>query len=232
MAQRLSIVMPVLNEADLLPAALAALQPLRGRGHELIVVDGGSSDETREIVAGYADLVITSERGRALQMNRGAERAQGDVLWFLHADTLASTVAAEAILSLCENDSEAVWGRFDVQLSGERLMFRLIEWLMNRRSRWSGIATGDQGIFVRRSIFEKLGGYAEIPLMEDIELCKRLKRIRRPVCCSRRLITSSRRWERRGILATVLLMWYLRLAYFIGVSPERLAARYYRAGTK
>jgi rSAM/selenodomain-associated transferase 2 len=232
MAYQLSIVMPMLNEADVLPAALLALQPLRRQGHELIVVDGGSSDGSAELAAAYADVIVTSEPGRAYQMNRGAERAGGDILWFLHADTLASGAAAAAMLSVFENDPERVWGRFDVRLSGERLLFRLIEWLMNRRSCWSGIATGDQGIFVRRNVFESLGGYAEIPLMEDIELSKRLKRIRRPACCSQQLTTSSRRWERNGILATVLLMWYLRLAYFFDVSPDRLAARYYRAGSK
>lgn len=229
---RLSIIMPVLNEADLLAKTLIVLQPLCRQGHELIVVDGGSSDGTPEVAVEYAHHILTSEPGRARQMNRGAERAQGDILWFLHADTLASTVDAEALLAVFGHDPKALWGRFDVRLSGERFCFRIIEWLMNRRSCWSGIATGDQGLFVRRSVFESLGGYAEIPLMEDIELSKRLKRIRRPVCCTRQLITSSRRWEREGIFATILQMWYLRLAYFFGVSPERLAARYYRAGAK
>ncbi len=226
MTGRISIIIPTLNEAATLEPILKSLQPLRGKGHEVIVVDGGSSDETVRLAGYYADKVITSERGRALQMNHGAQAAEGGILWFLHADSQIPADAAETIVGAVGDSGSFQWGRFNVRLSGAHWLFRVIEALMNLRSRLTGIATGDQGIFVRRELFQAVDGFAEIPLMEDIDLSKRLKRLAPPCCSTQRLITSSRRWEDRGILRTVLLMWYLRLAYFLGRSPERLAGIY------
>ncbi len=224
MTLRISVVIPALNEAAHLGATLQSLQSLRAQGYELILADGGSRDDTPAIATRYADRVITSEAGRARQMNAGARAATGDVLWFLHADTQVPATAGETILAALGQGR--VWGRFDVRLSGTHPLFRLIEGMMNLRSRLSGIATGDQGIFVRRVAFERIGGYAELPLMEDIDLSRRLKRLGRPYCSRVRLQTSSRRWEENGILATILLMWYLRLGFFFGRSPARLAAIY------
>jgi rSAM/selenodomain-associated transferase 2 len=161
-------------------------------------------------------------------MNAGAEVAQGDVLWFLHADTLASMTAAAALVSAL-SQSHHEWGRFNVRLSGSHPLLRVVETLMNFRSRWTGIATGDQGIFVRRELFERLGGYPDIPLMEDIALSRLLKQQGAPACLHERLVTSSRRWEQRGVIRTIILMWRLRFAYWRGVSADHLAVRYRQA---
>jgi len=221
----LSVIIPALNEAGVVEGLLEPLQPLRGEGVELILVDGGSVDDTVLLAAPLVDRVLASSPGRALQMNAGARCAAGDVLWFLHADSLATVRHGEAIIASLRNAS-AAWGRFDVTLSGRHPLFRVIEFLMNHRSRLTGIATGDQGIFVRRSLFEALGGFADIPLMEDLQLSSRLRRQGAPLCLHPRLVTSSRRWEEGGILRTILLMWRLRLAYFMGADPRRLARRY------
>jgi rSAM/selenodomain-associated transferase 2 len=223
---RISVIIPVLNEAAAINTMLPELQWMREAGHELIVVDGGSDDDSAQVAQDCADQVITSRRGRARQMNAGAQVACGDVLLFLHIDT---GIAAEGIASLRSAFSPGIdgWGRFDVRLSGSRRMFRLIETMMNWRSRLTGIATGDQAIFVSRSLFVRSGGYADIPLMEDIELCRRLRRISKPRCLPKHVTTSSRRWENNGILNTVLLMWRLRLAYWLGVDPAALVRRYY-----
>ncbi len=216
-AQRLSVVVPALNEAAGIRAALEALAPLRSRGHEVIVVDGGSSDRTPELAAGLCDRVLSAPRGRALQMNAGARVATGDVLVFLHADTRLPPRADQLILN------SSMWGRFDVQIDGRHPLLKVVAWTMNLRSRLSGIATGDQAIFVRRDAFP---GYPEIALMEDIALSRILKKRGPPACLRERALTSGRRWESRGVLRTILLMWRLRLLYFLGVSPERLARRY------
>ncbi len=225
---RLSVIIPVLDEAETLPQTLGTLQALRREGNEVIVVDGGSRDGSAELAAGLADQVLLAPRGRALQMNAGARRARGECLLFLHADTLLPAGAAEMIAAGLAATGRA-WGRFDVRLSGRPWPLRLVEALMNLRSRLTGIATGDQALFVRRAAFERLGGFPEIPLMEDIALCKRLKRISPPLCLRQRVITSSRRWESNGIWRTIALMWRLRLAYFLGADPAELARRY-RAG--
>lgn len=220
--------MPALNEAGVhapeFESRLQLLQPYRDKGHELIIIDGGSDDGSCELMQAYADRAIQSECGRALQMNAGARIATGDILLFLHADTLLPVQAPEAVM---RNIGEGhYWGRFDVRLSDENFLFRIIEALMNLRSCITGIATGDQAIFVRRDVFESIGGYPEQPLMEDIELSKRLRGLGWPACLKQKVITSSRRWRRYGIVRTVLLMWRLRLAYFFGVSAERLAEQY------
>ena len=222
----ISIIIPVLNEATALPACLQALQPLRRQDCELIVVDGGSTDNTVAIARPLADRVLATPTGRAVQMNAGAQAARDGILWFLHGDSLPPPAAAASIrAALAESNHH--WGRFDVRLSDNRLMLRIVETLMNHRSRLTGIATGDQGIFVRRHAFAQVGGYPAIPLMEDIALSRALKRLGRPVCLRQRLLTSSRRWEQRGIWKTILLMWRLRLAYFLGTDPARLARLYY-----
>ncbi|MFO1372212.1 MAG: TIGR04283 family arsenosugar biosynthesis glycosyltransferase [Candidatus Competibacteraceae bacterium] len=223
-----SIILPVLNEDMHSVACLHALQPLRAQACELIVVDGGSRDQTVALSKPLADLVIVSSRGRAAQMNAGAALARGEILWFLHADSLPPPDAVDLMRAALAEPNRH-WGRFDVQLSGRQPLLQMVETLMNLRSRLSGIATGDQAYLVRREVFERIGGYPAIALMEDIALSRRLKRHGRPVCLHQRIQTSSRRWERDGILRTILLMWRLRLAYFLGADPERLARLYDRA---
>lgn len=222
----ISIIIPVLDEREALCRHLPWLQPLRGEEHELVLVDGGSTDGGPEEVADLVDQSITAPPGRARQMNAGAAVARGDILLFLHIDTVLPENAADRVLQALQ-PPEAVWGRFDVRLSGERPVFRRIERMINRRSRWSGIATGDQAIFVRRATFEELGGYPDIPLMEDVALSRALRRLARPCCLAGPVITSSRRWEGDGVARTVVLMWWLRLLYRLGVSPERLHRLYY-----
>ena len=225
MNERLSIVIPVLNEASVLAQMLSALQPLRQAGHEVIVVDGGSTDGSAALSEPLADRVIHCPRGRSRQMNAGASIGAGDVFLFLHADTFLPEGADRLILIGLKARGRK-WGRFDVLLSGKHLLLRAVEELMNLRSRLSGIATGDQGIFVQRGAFEAAGGFPDIPLMEDIALSRRLKKDGPPLCLKERVLTSSRRWEKKGITRTVLLMWSLRLAYFLGANPARLARLY------
>ena len=219
----LSIVVPTLNEAGTVQDLLLSLQPWRGASCEVIIVDGGSRDATVTQAAPLADRILHSPPGRARQMNAGADAARGTQLWFLHADSRVPAAAVPAVRAALARSG---WGRFDVTLSGAHPLFRVIERAMNLRSRWSGIATGDQGLFVRREWFERAGGFPEIALMEDVALSRRLKRLGRPACLRSVLGASSRRWERDGILRTVLLMWSLRLRYALGASPETLARRY------
>jgi rSAM/selenodomain-associated transferase 2 len=223
----LSIIVPCLNEADGITDALAALAPFRARGSEVIVVDGGSSDATVERAGPHADSVINAPRGRALQMNAGAARARGEILLFLHADTLLPE-SADALIVEGLKRTRRGWGRFDVAISGSHPLLRVVAWLMNVRSRLTGIATGDQAIFTTRSLFTAAGGYPAIALMEDIALCKQLKRFGPPLCLRHRLTASGRRWEKRGVVRTILLMWRLRLAYWLGADPGKLAVQYER----
>ena len=221
----ISIIIPALNEAAAIETTLTPLQFWRQSGHELILVDGGSCDDTASVARPLVDKVLNSAPGRALQMNLGASSASGDVLVFLHADTSLPPNADELIARAL---SRRQWGRFDVRLSGSHWLLRVVERMMNWRSCFSGIATGDQAIFLEHALFERLGGFPDMPLMEDIVLSKCLKReAGRPACIHTPLITSSRRWEQNGIVRTILLMWRLRLAWFLGVPVHRLARLYH-----
>ncbi len=222
---RISVVIPCLNEAAICVPRLTALQPLRRDGHELILVDGGSEDDTKFLAQSLVDRMLCGEPGRASQMNLGAESATGDVLWFLHLDTALPDEASRQVLQQAFDGPG--WGRFDVRLSGGRSAFRVIERMMNLRSRLTGMVTGDQGMFVRRELFERVGGFPQIALMEDLAISKRLKRLARPACLRSRVVTSSRRWERNGLWRTVALMWFLRSAYRLGADPDWLARQYY-----
>src|SRR5262245_20460922 len=222
---KLSIILPVLDEGEAIAATLDALSNLRALGTELIVVDGGSRDATIQRARMRADRVISAPRGRALQMNAGAAKATGDVLLFLHADTRLPADAEHVVLNRLEKSGRA-WGRFNVSIDGRSPLLLLVGWLMNTRSQLTGIATADQAIFVRHEAFHAAGGFDEIPLIEDVALCKRLKRVSRPLCLSERVVTSGRRWDEHGVLATILLMWRLRLKYFFGADPKALAKQY------
>lgn len=223
---RLSIVIPALDDAAELRRSLPALQTLRRAGHEIVLVDGGSRDGTTALVRPFVDKVLFSPAGRARQMNAGAAAAGGDVLLFLHADTRLPHDGSAQVCAAMRRPT-AVWGRFDVHLSSQQWWARMIEAAMNVRSRLTGIATGDQAMFVRRCVFSDLGGFPTLPLMEDIALSRQLKRLARPVCLRARVTTSSRRWESQGWFRTVLLMWWLRFAFSLGVSPAALVRIYY-----
>ena len=221
----LSIIVPTLNEASGIVAHLVGLQALRQRGSEVIVVDGGSTDGTQALAALWADAVVLASRGRAAQMNAGARLASGDVLLFLHADTRLP-VSADSLIEKGLVDEGRAWGRFDVAIEGTHPLLRVVAWSMNWRSRLAGIATGDQAMFVGRGAFDLAGGFPELPLMEDIALSRSLKRRGRPLCLSERATTSGRRWEQRGVLRTIVLMWRLRAGYWLGVDLGRLAKAY------
>lgn len=217
---KLSIVIPALNEAERIGAALQALAALRRRGCEVIVVDGGSSDRTRELAEPLCDRVVSAARGRAVQMNAGAHHASGDALLFLHADT---RLPPDGEIRIRNALMHHLWGRFDVEIESRHRALKVVACAMNLRSRLSGIATGDQAIFVRRDAFP---GFAPIALMEDIAFSREMKRRGAPACLRERVRTSGRRWETRGVLRTVVLMWRLRLLYYLGARPERLARLY------
>jgi rSAM/selenodomain-associated transferase 2 len=215
----------VLDEAAGIADALKALAPCRARGAEVIVVDGGSRDGTSDLARPHADRVLAAPRGRATQMNAGAAAAAGAVLLFLHADTRLPPDADRLVRDGLARSGRA-WGRFDVAIEGQSLLLPLIALSMNLRSRLTGITTGDQAMFVTRAAFDRVGGFPEIALMEDVVLAARLKRVSRPLCLRERVTTSGRHWEKRGVMRTILLMWRLRLAYFLGAKPEVLARRY------
>ena len=222
-AGALAIVVPMVDEAATLPALLAHLAGWRARGCEVVLVDGGSRDDSVAMARAAGLRVVVAERGRARQMNAGAQACGGALLLFLHADTRLPE-AADAMVRAAL--AVQAWGRFDVRIDGRPLMLRVVAALMNLRSRLSGIATGDQAIFVRREVFEAAGGFPDQPLMEDIELSRRLLRVSRPACLRARVRTSGRRWEQRGVWRTIALMWRLRWAYWRGVPAERLAEAY------
>ena len=223
-ASSLSIIVPVLDEAAIIVGALQDLAKFRERGAEVIVVDGGSQDGTPGLARPHADDIVTAARGRGAQMNAGAVVARGEVLLFLHADTKLPPEADRLILqALAGADG---WGRFDVRIDGRSPLLIIIAALMNWRSRRTGIATGDQAMFITRNMFAKAGGFPEIPLMEDVALSQKLKRKAPPICLTARVMTSGRRWERYGVVRTMLMMWRLRLAFFLGADPAALARRY------
>jgi rSAM/selenodomain-associated transferase 2 len=223
-APRLSIVMPVLDEGERIGAAIDALAPLVARGAELIVVDGGSRDGTADRARACGAVVLEAPRSRAAQMNAGAASARGGSLLFLHADTRLPDGADGLIAQALRTHA---WGRFDVRIDGRHPMLRVVAAMMNLRSRLTGIATGDQAMFVTRAAFEQAGRFPQQPLMEDIELSARLRRVGRPACLAARATTSGRRWERDGAWRTILLMWRLRFAYWRGAPPAELHRRYY-----
>ena len=226
----LAVVIPVLNEAKSIASTLARLQPMRGRGARVIVVDGGSTDATVVIAEPYADRLLHSPPGRAQQMNAGARAAiddDADVLLFLHADC-GLPDSADHLIDTALRTSGRAWGRFDVRIDGPRAL-AIIAAMMNLRSRLTGICTGDQAIFVTRLAFQQLSGFAPIALMEDVEFSKRAKRLSRPAALSACVLTSGRRWQRHGIWRTIVLMWRFRAAYFFGADPQRLAQRYHDA---
>jgi rSAM/selenodomain-associated transferase 2 len=218
-----SIVVPVLDEAAAIGATLAPLQAARRAGAEVIVVDGGSSDATVSLARPLADQVLAAPRGRGPQMNAGARAARRANLLFLHADTVLPPGALEAVEAALRGRS---WGRFDVAIDGNAPLLAVVALFMNLRSRLTGIATGDQAIFARRAAFEAAGGFPAIPLMEDVAFSKAMRRRGRPACLRERVLTSGRRWERHGVLRTIVLMWRLRLEYALGADPQRLARRY------
>jgi len=237
----ISIVIPALNEALNLPLLLSdieqAITHCQPSSIEVIVVDGGSSDNTQALAEASAIArFIRAERGRARQCLAGVQASSGDLLWFVHADSRLSSDCLQALLALAETsrakalspseDPNPIWGRFDIGFNVAQYRFLVLAWFINQRSRWSGIATGDQGIFVSRSLLQQVGGLADIPLMEDVALSQSLKEIQKPYCLSATLISSPRRWQNNGFIRTVLLMWMIRFAYFAGVSPERLAQFY------
>jgi rSAM/selenodomain-associated transferase 2 len=218
-----SIIVPVLDEAAAIAQALAPLQAARARGAEVVVVDGGSRDGTPTLARPWADQVIVAARGRALQMNAGAHASRCRHLVFLHADTVLPANGVEAVEAALR---DAPWGRFDVAIAGEDPLLAIVASCMNLRSRLSGIATGDQALFVRREAFEAVGGFPAIPLMEDIAFSRTMLGIARPACLRERVLTYGRRWEQHGVLRTIALMWRLRLEYALGADPHRLARRY------
>ena len=224
----LTVIMPVLNEAGGMAAALAALAPIINNGARVIVADGGSTDATVRIALANqspAIKVITASKGRALQMNAGAAQATGKVLLFLHADTVLPP-DADVLVQAALAAGVHVWGRFDVRIEGKSRWLPVVAVLMNLRSRLTGIATGDQAVFMTRSAFAALEGYALQPLMEDIDISRRLLKLSPPACLRAKVVTSGRRWESRGVWRTILLMWRLRFAYWRGTPPERLAQLY------
>jgi len=220
---KISVIVPVLNEEHVIAPTLQALLSLAP--YEIIVVDGGSADRTRQVCEQFGVKVLSSERGRAHQMNRGAGEATGDLLLFVHADTRLPMSALNEITAALR-DADCPGGRFDIEIDGAHWMLKIIGALINYRSRMTKVATGDQALFVRRAIFEAMGGFPDIPLMEDIAFCRALKRIGPMACLHTRVITSGRRWEKDGVWRTILKMWTLKLCYLAGVSPGRLKQYY------
>jgi rSAM/selenodomain-associated transferase 2 len=224
---KLSIIIPTLNEENSIVKVLNPLQYVRQLGHEIIIVDANSSDRTIEFAQVLADKIVYSEKGRAIQQNRGAKVASGNHLLFLHADTYLPAQFINEVQS-CYHSKDKCWGRFDVSLSGSHKAFRVVECMMNLRSRITSIATGDQAIFVHKKCFNQVGHFKKLQLMEDIELSSRLKKISKPYCSRLKVMTSSRRWEKNGIIKTIVSMWWFRLQFFFGVDSSILVKKYYK----
>jgi rSAM/selenodomain-associated transferase 2 len=222
---KLSIIVPMLNEALVLPDLLEHLLHLRRGGVEVVLADGGSEDGSAAIAASAGFAIVRAERGRARQMNAAAAAASGDVLLFLHADTRLPDGAIQ-LIDAALADGRHAWGRFDVEFDLRTWTMEATAFGMNLRSRLSGIATGDQALFMTRAVFDAVGGFPDQPLMEDVEITSRLRTRSRPACIRRPVLTSARRWQSRGPWRTILLMWRLRLAYWCGASPVDLARQY------
>ncbi len=226
--KKLSVIVPMLNEERAIARTLDAIAA-GAPAAEVIVVDGGSSDRSREEAGPRCARLLISPRGLARQMNAGAAIATGDALVFVHADTtVPPSFAADIAAAL--DDPAAVGGRFDLRLDDSAPILRLIGWLISARSRLSRTGTGDQAIFARRAIFDRLGGYRDLAVCEDLDLARRLKRAGRVACLRSRVTTSARRWREEGVLATTTRMWFIRAAFLLGVSPARLAHLYKRGG--
>ena len=219
-------VVPVLNEAAGLPALVARLHALQAQGAHIVLVDGGSSDGSMQAAMQAGLAVLQTGRGRARQMNAGAHASASQCLLFLHADTVLPAGALDAMSAALAHPDVVAWGRFDVRIDGQHPMLKVVAWFMNQRSRLTGIATGDQCLFMTRAAWEAVGGFPEQPLMEDIELSTRLKALARPVCLRLKVSTSGRRWEQRGVWSTIWLMWILRWRYWRGADPAHLAELY------
>ena len=222
---KLSIIIPVLNEENLLARHCKAYLSLIRSGHEILVVDGGSQDGSVRVASELGCKIYSTKASRGYQMHYGAKRSRHDMLLFLHADTLLPSHAAKIIASTLTNSGHP-WGRFNVRFSDSRLIFCIIAWLMNKRSCLTGIVTGDHAMFVQRTFYFECGGYLDIPIMEDIEFSRRLKKHAPPACLSDTVITSSRKWEQHGIFRMMLTMWKLRLMYYLGVAPEKIVKLY------
>lgn len=222
---KLAIVVPMLNEVETVSRLAESLLPIQAEGAEILLADGGSTDGCVAAARAAGLRVLDAPQGRARQMNAGAAAAGGDVLLFVHADTILPPQALSAVLGAVAN-GHRVWGRFDVRIEGRAALLPVVAWLMNWRSRLTGVSTGDQGLFATRAAFEAVGGFPDQPLMEDLELAQRLRALSRPACLRDRVVTSGRRWERNGVWQTIWLMWRLRLAYWLGASPHDLATRY------
>lgn len=221
----LSIIIPVLNEEHFLAVNKERLVSLLQEGHEILIVDGGSQDDSVSIARSLGCEVFCTRASRGHQLGYGANRSKNDVLLFLHADTHLPSHTAKMVAQALVGPEQR-WGRFDVRFSNPHPVFRVIAWFMNKRSCLTGIVTGDHALFIKRELYFSCGGYRDVPLMEDVELCRRLKKHASPVCLSEEVVTSSRRWEQNGIFKTVIMMWWLRLMFFFGWSPEKLARLY------
>jgi rSAM/selenodomain-associated transferase 2 len=220
----ISIIIPVLDEATCLNSLLVQLEDWRNDKDEVIFVDGGSEDASRTMIRAFGFSVIKCERGRAKQLNQGAMSAKGDILWFLHADSDISEINRESFFSQAQNES--FWGFFNIKISDKALIFHIIAFCMNSRARCTRVATGDQGIFVSKSLFVKVGAYPDIKLMEDIELSCSLRHRAAPVILRGPLNTSARRWRTNGVVQTILLMWVLRIGWFFGCSDRTIRRLY------
>jgi rSAM/selenodomain-associated transferase 2 len=221
---RFSIIIPTLNESEQIVSCLESLQLLRDQGHEVIVSDGGSHDATVSLATSLSDYVVQTKQSRSIQMNAGADKASGDFFLFLHADTLLPSNAIDVFSQLAINEKK--WGRFDIKLSGHHFLFRVIETCMNVRSRFTGIATGDQAIYINKELFKEIQGFPEIALMEDIAISKILLKYSKPECNKEKVVSSSRRWEKNGIIKTIFKMWLLRLLYYFQYDVNKLARIY------
>ncbi len=224
--QKFSFIIPVLNEESFFVEQTKIFTSLLEQGHEVIVVDGGSTDQSVVIAEQIGCICISTNPSRGHQLHIGAKKSSNQILVFMHADTLLPPSGLGNIRNVMEKANN-YWGRFNVVFTNQKLVFKVIAWFMNKRSCLTGIVTGDHTFFMKREIYFNSGGFSDIPIMEDIELSKKLRKYSRPVCLSEKVITSSRKWEQQGVLKTILLMWYLRLLFYVGVPAEKLAKRYY-----